>query len=231
MRCAWLIGVALAIASWHARGDEPNKKYQVVSPKETGIIATGINERGDVVGFEWIESKKYPGVVEQVPFFARGKSMTYLTPLAGYTAAFPAAVSADGMVVGHVGKPAPPGRVPLRNQAFVWEAKTGMRGLGLLPDDFLSYARDITVDSRRICGYSVGDNRVRACVWDRDGSGWKGTALPKVYQLSTNVVAMSDNGKLIASLGGERPCLWSQGDSGEWSLDYIGDPGSFAPGR
>ncbi len=104
-----------------------------------------------------------------------------------------------------------------------------MRGLGLLPDDFLSYARDITVDSRRICGYSVGDNRVRACVWDRDGSGWKGTALPKVYQLSTNVVAMSDNGKLIASLGGERPCLWSQSDSGEWSLDYIGDPGSFAP--
>ena len=118
MRCAWLICFALAIVSGQARSDEPTKKYQIVSPKETGIIATGINERGDVIGFEWIESKKYPGVVEQVPFFARGKSITYLTPLAGYTAAFPTAVSADGVVVGHVGKPAPPGRSPAAEPGF-----------------------------------------------------------------------------------------------------------------
>jgi hypothetical protein len=53
-----------------------------------------------------------------------------------------------------------------------------MQGLGVLADDFVSYARDISADSRRISGYSAGDNRVRACIWDRDGAGWKGAALP-----------------------------------------------------
>jgi len=138
MRRAWLIGVATVIFSGQAQGDEPKKKYQIVSPRDVGINATGINGRGDIVGFEWIASKKYPGVIDQVPFFASGKTITYLPPPAGYTAAFPAAVSDDGVVVGHAGKPAPPGRVPLRNLAFVWDAKTGMHGLGVLADDVVS---------------------------------------------------------------------------------------------
>ena len=158
---------------WKALGDEPAKKYQIVSPREVGISATGINRRGDIVGFEWIENKKFPGIIEQVPFFATGKVITHLPPPAGYTAFFPVAVSDDGVVVGHAGKPAPLGQVPLRNQAFVWDPKAGMHGLGVLPDDVVSYACDISADSRRICGYSVGTNRVRACVWDRVDVGWK----------------------------------------------------------
>jgi len=229
MRRAWLIGVAAVILSWQAQGDEPKKKYQIVSPRDVGINATGINGRGDIVGFQWVESKKDPGVIDQVPFFASGKTITYLSPLAGYTAAFPAAVSDAGMVVGHVSKPAPPGRVPLRSQAFVWDPKTGMHGLGVLADDLISYARDISADSRRISGYSVGENRVRACIWDRDGAGWKGAALPHTSNLSTDVVAMSDNGKLVASEAGGRPCLWSERDSGGWSQEFIGGPGSLAP--
>jgi len=229
MRRAWLIGVATVILSWQAQGDEPKKKYQIVSPRDVGINATGINGRGDIVGFEWIASKKYPGVIDQVPFFASGKTITYLPPPAGYTAAFPAAVSDDGVVVGHAGKPAPMGQVPLRNQAFVWDAKTGMKVLGVLADDIVSYACDISADSRRICGYSVGTNRVRACVWDRDGAGWKGAALPQTSNLGTNRVVISDNGKLVASVDGGKPCLWSQRDSREWSQEFIGDSNSFAP--
>ncbi len=229
MRRAWLIGVAAVILSWQARGDEPKKKYQIVSPRDVGIIATGINGRGDIVGFEWIASKKYPGVIDQVPFFASGKTITYLAPPAGYTAAFPAAVSAAGVVVGHVSKPALPGRVPLRSQAFVWDAKTGMHLLGVLAGDFVSYARDISADSRRISGYSVGANRVRACIWDRDGAGWKGAALPHTSNLSTDVVAMSDNGKLVASVDGDKPCLWSRLEAGGWSQEFIGGPNSIAP--
>lgn len=225
----WLIGFTTLILTGHAPGDEPRKKYQIVSPKNTGIIATGINSRGDVVGFEWIESKKDPGVVEQVPFFASGKAITYLPLLAGYTATFPAAVSGDGIVVGYVGKPAPPGRVPLRHQAFVWDAKSGIRGLGLLADDFVSFGCDITADSRRICGFSVGDNRMRACIWDKDGTGWKGFALPHTFNLSTSFVAMSDDGKFVASLDGEKPCLWSEREPGGWSQEFIGGPGSLAP--
>ena len=229
MRRAWLIGAATVILSWQAQGDEPKKKHQIVSPRDVGINATGINGRGDVVGFEWIASKKYPGVIEQVPFFASGKTITYLTAPEGYTAFFPAAVSDDGVVVGHAGKPAPRGQVPLRNQAFLWDPKTGMHGLGVLADDMVSYACDIAADSRRICGYSVGTNRVRACVWDRDGAGWKGAALPHDSNLGTNLVVMSDNGKIVASVDGDKPCLWSRLDSGLWSQEFIGGPASLAP--
>ena len=119
--------------------------------------------------------------------------------------------------------------MPLRNQAFIWDAQTGIHGLGLLADDFVSFACDISADSRRISGFSVGDNRVRAYVWNKDGTGWKGMALPHTFNLSTTFVPMSDDGKQIASLAGEKPCLWSQRDSGEWSQEFIGEPGSFAP--
>jgi uncharacterized membrane protein len=230
MRRAWLIGVAMVILSWHAVGDEPKKKYQVVTPKDVGIIAMGLSGHGDIVGFEWIESKKHPGVVDQVPFFAKGKTITYLPPLEGYTATFPAAVSDDGVVVGYAGKPAPLGRVvPLRNQAFVWDAKSGVHGLGVLADDVVSYACDITPDSRRISGYSVGANRVRACIWDRDGAVWKASALPNSSDLRWTVVAVSDNGKFVVAGDGQKPCLWSQLDSGQWKQEFIGSPGSLVP--
>ena len=129
-RCSWPRSSGRARLG-SARADEPVKKYQVVTPKDDGIIATGINNRGDIVGFEWIEEKERPGVLDQVPFFARGKQITYLPLLKGYTATFPADVSDDGTVVGRASKPAPKDvRVPLRNQAFVWDAKGGIRGLG-----------------------------------------------------------------------------------------------------
>ena len=44
-------------------------------------------------------------MIEQVPFYAQGKAMTYLPLLAGYTATFPAAVSDGGRVVGRASKP------------------------------------------------------------------------------------------------------------------------------
>src|SRR5262249_11878511 len=168
----WLIAmVSLALSlSWHAAGDEPKSRFQIVTPKSHGIIATGINGRGDITGFEWVESKKTAGVVEQVPFYAQGKTISHLPLLLGYTATFPAALSDDGVIVGRVGKPAPVGvNVPLRNQAFVWDAKSGIRGLGVLEGDTASFACDITAEGHRISGFSIGDNRVRACLWQRDG--------------------------------------------------------------
>jgi uncharacterized membrane protein len=117
----------------------------------------------------------------------------------------------------------------LRNQAFVWDAKAGIRGLGTLKDDSASFATDITADGRRISGFSVGDNRVRACVWDRDGDGWKATALPHMAQLGSIVVAISDDGKLVAAVDGTLPCLWSRADSGDWTREAIGEPGSLVP--
>ncbi len=212
------------------RGEEPGRKYQIVSPRELGTVATGISGRGDVVGFEWVPNKKEPAIIEQVPFFASGKKVTYLPVPAGYTAIFPAAVSEDGTVVGHVGKPGLMDRVvPLRNQAFVWNARTGVQLLGVLADDFVSYACDISADSSRICGFSVGTNRVRACVWEKKDGAWKGSPLPQKSRLSSNRVVMSDDGKRIASIDGEKGCLWTRNDAGQWTEELLGDPGSLAP--
>jgi uncharacterized membrane protein len=211
-------------------GDEPAKKYRLVSPKDDGIIATGLNSRGDVVGFQWVEEKNQPGVVSQVPFFAREKAMITLPLLAGYTTTQPAALSDTGQVVGRAGKPALPGqRVHLRNQAFVWDQATGIRGLGALTDDSASFACGVSRDGTRISGVSIGDRRNRACVWDRVGAAWRGTPLPQAGQLSSQVVAISDDGRYVASIDGEVPCLWTRSDKNSWAREVIGESASLAP--
>lgn len=213
-----------------ADSQDPPRKYQVVSPKDDGIIATGINAAGDVVGFEWVDDPKYPGVVKQEPFFAVGKQITFLPLLKGYTATFPAAVGDAGLVVGRVSKPAPPEvRVHMRNQAFVWDKQKGIRGLGALEGDTASFACGVSRDGSRISGFSVGPNRARACVWDKDGDGWKGTALPQTDRLGSQIVSISGDGEHVASVDGAIPCLWTRSSKGEWTREALGGPGSLAP--
>jgi uncharacterized membrane protein len=210
--------------------DEPVTKYRLVTPKDDGIVATGLNGRGDLVGLQWAEQKDEPGIVSQVPFCAKGKAIITLPLLAGYTFTDPAAISDTGLVVGRAGKPAPPGRrVYLRNQAFIWDEATGIRGLGALKDDSASFACGVTRDGTCISGASVGDNRIRACVWERVGDAWSGTALPQAGQLGSQLVVISDNGRHVASIDGEVPCLWSRSDKGPWARKVIGESGSFAP--
>ncbi|MHC5540788.1 HAF repeat-containing protein, partial [Singulisphaera rosea] len=139
-----------------AVAEEPPKArpIHIVSLKDDGIIATGINELGDVIGFEWAENKDYPGVVEQVPFFARGKEMTTLPILQGYTATFPAAVNDEGRVVGRSSRPRSQTSKVMRNQAFLWDAKAGIQGLGAPEGDVASFACGITRDGKCISGFS-----------------------------------------------------------------------------
>ncbi|MGC8641930.1 MAG: HAF repeat-containing protein [Isosphaeraceae bacterium] len=230
MRCDWRIMIAALMLRGPLLGDEPSNRFQIVTPKTDGVSAVAINGHGEIVGFEWVESKKTPGVVEEQPFFARGKTLTRLPLLQGYTATFPAALSDDGTVVGRSSKPAPLGvAVPLRNQAFIWTAAGGIRGLGVLEGDRTSIASDITSNGRRISGFSVGEYRVRACIWERKGNGWKATALPFVSNLGSQVVAMSDDGKHISAVDGEKPVLWTEVADGQWKEEFIGLPGSFVP--
>ena len=216
--------------------DKPKlaQKYEVVTPKDTGIIGIDINERGDILGFEWVEEKELPGVISQVPFLAKGGKATEMVTipvLASYTATFPAAVSDDGTVAGHVGRPPGRGgvRIPMTTQAFVWDEAEGMRGLGVLPDDWASVGTAISRDGRRVGGYSVGDNRMRACVWDRDGDIWTATPLPHADQLRSGVVALSPDGKTASAVDGLVPCLWTREPDGTWSREAIGDPSSLFP--
>jgi uncharacterized membrane protein len=210
--------------------DEPVKKYRLVTPKDDGIVAIALNGRGDLVGFEWVESKDQPGVLSQAPFCAKGKTLITLPLLAGYTATHPAAISDTGLVVGRAGKPAPRGqKVYLRNQAFIWDEAMGIRGLGALKDDSASFACGVTRDGACISGVSVGEGRIRACVWARVGDAWQGTALPQAGQLGSQLVVISDNGRYVASIDRDVPCLWSQSDSGSWTREVIGETGSMAP--
>jgi uncharacterized membrane protein len=229
MRRIWLVVAVFALRTVVV-ADEPVTKYRLVTPKDDGIVATALNGRGDVVGFEWLEQKAQPGVVSQVPFYARGKALITLPLLAGYTMTYPAGVSDTGLVVGRASKPAPRGqRVHLRNQAFLWDEAKGIRGIGALKDDSASFACGVTRDGTCISGVSVGDNRIRACVWDRVGETWNGTALPQAGQLGSQVVVISDNGRYTASIDGVVPCLWSRGDAGTWAREVIGEPSSLAP--
>ncbi len=121
------------------------------------------------------------------------------------------------------------------NQAFVWSEAEGIRGLGTLLDDFSSFAAGVSRDGLAICGISVGDNRVRACVWDRVGSGteatWRGIPLPQVESIASSHIAMSDDGRLVAGLDGSTPTLWTRplnaGDP--WTREAIGPPRSIHP--
>jgi uncharacterized membrane protein len=226
--------ILLVVAAFalHAEvgADEPGKKYRLVSPKDDGIIAIALNGRGDLIGFQWLEQKDQPGMVSQVPFCFKGKTLTTLPLLAGYTATHPAGISDTGLVVGRASKPAPRGqRVHLQNQAFVWEEAKGIRGIGALKDDSASVACGVTHDGSWISGFSVGDGRIRACVWKRTGDAWNGTALPQADQLGSQVVKISDNGRYVASIDGGVPCLWTRSDRDTWSREAIGEPGSMAP--
>ncbi len=238
MRCStlgWLV-VAL-LAPLGSRADEPPvRRHEVISPKDDGINAAGINARGDLTGFEWAPDPEHEGVIGQEPFFARGKVVTRLPLLPTYTATMPAAVSDAGLVVGRVAKPLDPrGRVMLQNQAFTWTEADGIRGLGALPDDFTSMATGVSADGQTICGVSIGDNRVRACVWKRSGSGsrvtWRGIALPQTHSVASHYVAISPDGCRVVGLDGGVPTLWSCPNLTDptWTRESLGLIGSFNP--
>lgn len=232
MRPVWLLLTVAFVPHPDPGAGAPDRPYDVVTPRADGVIVTGINGRGDVVGFEWVEDVSRPGVLEQRPFFARGQATTYLPLLNGYTATHPAAVSDGGLVVGRASKPLRLGvAVPLRNQAFVWDAATGIRGLGAPDGDSVSFACGVSRDGRRVSGFAVGAGRVRACVWDLGGTKPVVAVLPHASGLGSNTVAISGDGKSVAAVDGAFPCLWTwtAGTPGAWTSERLGGPGSLTP--
>ena len=123
----------------------------------------------------------------------------------------------------------------LQNQAFTWTEADGIRGLGALANDFSSLATGVSADGWTICGISVGDNRVRACVWERQGSGagvsWVGSPLPQTHPVASHHVAISPDGCRVAGLDGGVPTLWSRPMPADpaWARETLGPIGSFNP--
>ena len=242
MRClllgSLLISSLVAVGSIQAA--DPPGRHEVVTPKDDAINAVGINSRGDVVGFEWAEDPEHSGVIGQEPFLWRGGVLTRLPLLPTYTSTMPAAISDAGLVVGRSTKPMNPQvRVSLQNQAFVWTEADGIRGLGALPGDFASLATGVSADGSTICGVSIGDNRVRVCVWERTGSGtgigtdstWRGIPLPQLAPIASSFVAISLDSRYIVGLDGGVPVLWSRSTptGTPWTRATIGPISSLNP--
>ena len=215
---------------------EPPRRHEVVTPKDDAINTVAINSRGDLVGFEWAEDPERPGVIGQEPFVYRQSVLTRLPLLPTYTSTMPAAISDTGMVVGRASKPMSlQVRIPLQNQGFTWTEADGIRGIGALPGDFASMATGVSSDGWTICGVSIGDNRVRACVWERAGSGtgltWVGTPLPQTDPIASSFVALSPDSRYVAGLDGGVPVLWSRSTpTGTlWTRVNIGPISSLNP--
>ena len=230
----WLV-VACLVPAGGARGDEPPPRCEVLTPRQDGIVAVGINARGDVLGLEWREDPKLPGVIGQEPFLARGGEMTRIPLLPTYTATFPTAVSDDGLVVGRCGKPGMQGRrVRMSNQAFTWTAADGIKPLASLPDDWASFAGGVSRDGNWIAGLSVGDDRMSPCVWERvieDGRPtWRIAFLPQADRRHcSHVVAISGDGRRVVAVDGATPTMWTRAGAIRWTREALGPPGSISP--
>lgn len=222
------VAAALALAGAAVAEEPPAKKYALVAPMTEGLNVVAINGKGDVVGFHWEPENGDPNILYEAPFFARGAEIVRLPLLKTYTATFPAGVSDDGLVVGRVSKPAPPQTyVHLRNQAFVWTADKGIRGLGAPEPDGASFASGVARDGRRIAGVGVGDHRLRALLWEPEGDGWKAVVLPEGDQLGSNVLAISPDGKRLAAVRMGKPTLWTVTAPGEWKAETLDAPDDY----
>ncbi|WP_165246254.1 HAF repeat-containing protein [Paludisphaera soli] len=233
-RSAFALSFAAAWALAGApRAEEPPpaKPHPLIAPMKEGLNITGINSRGDVVGFHWEPENGNPDILYEAPFLAQGEKITRLPLLKTYTATFPVAVSDDGVVVGRSSKPAPPNTyVYLRNQAFVWTADKGMLGLGAPEGDGASFATGISRDGRRISGISVGDYRLRGVLWERDGDAWKAVLVPEADQLGSNVLAISPDGKRLAAIQKGETSLWTETGPGAWKRESLpNQPGALIP--
>ncbi|WP_240906979.1 HAF repeat-containing protein [Paludisphaera rhizosphaerae] len=218
----WIIAALTFAGTTAAEEPATPKKLSVVTPMKEGLNVTGMNGRGDVVGFHWEPENGNPDILYEAPFFARGEDVVRLPLLKGYTSTFPAAVSDDGVVVGRASKPAPPNTyVFLRNQAFVWTAEKGIQGLGAPAPDGASFATGVSRDGRRITGIGVGDYRLRGVLWERDGDGWKTVVLPEADQLGSNVLAISPDGKRLAAVQKGETSLWTEVEPGQWRREPL----------
>ncbi|MFO0959449.1 MAG: HAF repeat-containing protein [Isosphaeraceae bacterium] len=210
--------------------DRAPQKYRLVTPKEDGISAAALNNKGAIVGGEWYEEDDKPGQMAERAIYAEGDEITRIPLLEGYTSTFPLALSDQGRVAGRVSKPAPPNsKVFMRTQAFVWEKGKGIRGLGVLEGDMASMASGISRDGTVVAGATMGQNVMRVCLWQWKDGAWKGMALPFDKGMTGSTVAISPDARNVAALDGALPCLWTRNKSGQWEREVIGGTGEMAP--
>lgn len=223
-------GIAtLSTLPTHA-GEPKPPVYRIVPEKDRHkIVAISLNSSGDLLAFRWTPENGDENVLEQAPMLFEAKSAreTRIPLLKGYTATLPAAMSDTRVVVGRASRPSVNNagqRLPFPGVAFVWDEKDGIRSLGALPDDTMSHADSISADGTLVAGISIGQNRVRACVWQRKGDAWEVKPLPQETEhLNSQKIAISPNGKYAVGVDGRKAVLWTRQEGAEWTREAIGD--------
>lgn len=161
-----------------------------------------VNAHGDVVGlYETAPDKNF--YLTQVNYFQSADgTLSQIEPFEGYTNVEMTAISNTGTAAGYVSRPlgTPGGTI----SAATWTKADKTQLLPHLPDDRGSQAKSISDDGTVIAGYSVGEQRLRPCVWhwDADAEQWRVELLESVVPFNPNLmlggVAISPNGLKVA---------------------------------
>jgi probable HAF family extracellular repeat protein len=132
--------------------------------------ANAINDAGQVVGW----SDTYNSGDEEAFLWDPQFGMIGLGDLPGsFFDSWATGINNRGQVTGHSYSSDPTGQMKHVEQAFLWDAETGMVGLGDLPGgQFISIPFDIN-DSTQIVGWSCSYFGCEPFLWD-PVEGWKG---------------------------------------------------------
>jgi probable HAF family extracellular repeat protein len=171
--------------------DRDNTRALPLVPGDTSGAATGVNERGQIVGIS--------GTCDQAVgrYTARhallwdrnGKKIVDLGNLGAPYWNTPTNINQRGDVCGFAGTP---GDVDGNFvQAFIWTPEHGMRGLGFLPGDVHSEAYGIN-ERREVVGLSCDANgNCRAFIWHngvmRDLNDFKPTGYTKTLEQARDI--------------------------------------------
>jgi len=163
--------------------------------------ATGINDRGEVVGFS----------VPHAFLWSRWRGMQDLgtLPGGGYSQAL--AINRRGEVAGY--SDAADGNW----HGFLWSKHTGMQMLSALPDGFSSSANGINDHGEVVGGSSAGYTNNYAVLWRRDGGVENLGVLPG--QGWSTAFAINERGQVVG-WSGFRAFIWSR-DEGMQDLNNL----------
>lgn len=133
-------------------------------PGDSTSAATGINERGQVIGISGDCGTAVGAFSARHAVLWDHGTITNLGNFGGSAWNTPMAINESGDVVGFSDLPGD-GDGTSREHAFLWTRKNGMRDLGTLPGDVTSEALGINARGQ-VVGSSCGEVTCRAFLWE-----------------------------------------------------------------
>jgi len=184
--------VAVLLGGTASAGGRMTVKPLPIAPECNGGFATGINSRGDAVGYIGC-----PGVGIMATAWSRGGDPMSLSPLPGYTESRAVAINWHGIAVGVSASD------DLPDLATLWDGDGNAMPLAPLPGDTWSSASAINVHGE-VVGSSGGPVSETAVVWNADGEPSPLAALDG--STDSRASGINDRGEIVGRSGG--PVRW-----------------------